>query len=83
MGWVFGHGENTRNGQHQRISHRDTSLSANPVICVLLFAAGVAFVRVRHRGLALREFAPKFIILMVGADIHNHLYTVVRYNFSN
>ena len=32
---------------------------------------------------ALQEFAPKFIILMVCVNIHNHLHIVVRYNFSN
>ena len=36
-----------------------------------------------HNLWPLQEFAPKFIILMVGADTHNHLRVVVRYNFSN
>ena len=38
---------------------------------------------IRHQKPALQEFAPKFIILMVCVNIHNHLSVVVRYNSSN
>ena len=36
-----------------------------------------------HYPTALQEFAPKFIILMVCVNIHNHLHIVVRHNFYN
>ena len=41
------------------------------------------YIRKAQNLMALQEFAPKFLILMVGADTHNHTYDVIRYNSSN